>query len=463
MKVKTRVILTALASLFAASAMAAVSAEEAKQLGGATLTTWGAEKAGNKDGTIPAYTGTPIKVPASYDPKVPEQHPDPFGDKPLFTITAQNMAQYADRLTEGIKATFKAYPDFRMNVYQTHRTVIFPKYVLENTVKNATACHTIDNGVSLEGCYGGIPFPIPKTGMEAMWNHLAGYEAYSWGGNTSNWMIPPNGAPALQGISAATQENPFYDPAHSGVNGPKVVNWKVRTYDNAPARKVGNQIMIIDALDQINVGRRAYQYIPGQRRVKLAPDLSFDTPNPYTAGASTMDDAKGFSGAMNRYEWKLIGKQEKYIPHNNFALYDRKVCPDEKLISTKHFPNPECLRWELHRVWVIEATLKPEFRHIYKKRIQYWDEDGFNAGEGDNFDAAGKLYRVVLPMHMTMYESPIGAATNGGAFVMDLNTGIWASNGSAGCENEAHCGWTPVPSKGENWYSPDSMAGEGIR
>ncbi len=61
-------------------------------------------------------------------------------------------------------------------------------------------------------------------------------------------------------------------------------------------------------------------YLPGQRRVKAAPDVAYDTPNPGTAGATTYDDAFMFNGAMDRYDFKLIGKKEMYVPYNAYKL-----------------------------------------------------------------------------------------------------------------------------------------------
>ena len=170
MKTKLKFVVAAITATFAGSALAAVSAEEAKQLG-TTLTPWGAEKAGNKEGTIPAYTGEATKVPASYDRKEPGQKPDPFNEKPLFSITAQNYTKYADKL-DGMVEMFKRYPNYRMDIYPTHRNWTYPKYVIDNTLKNATSCKAIKGELALDGCYGGYPFPIPKTGNQAMWNHM---------------------------------------------------------------------------------------------------------------------------------------------------------------------------------------------------------------------------------------------------------------------------------------------------
>ena len=105
------VMALAIASLVAAPALAAVSAEEAKQLG-TTLTSTGAEKAGNKDGTIPEYTGG-IKAPAEFKTGSTKR-PDPFAsEKPRLVITGKDMGAQADKLTEGTKELLKRYPTVR--------------------------------------------------------------------------------------------------------------------------------------------------------------------------------------------------------------------------------------------------------------------------------------------------------------------------------------------------------------
>ena len=145
-------IAMAVASTLSVPVLAAVTADEAKQLG-STLLPWGAEKAGNKDGSIPAYTG-PIKPPASFDAKNPKVRPDPYADeKPLFSIDAKNMDKYPGKLAEGTRAMMKKYPGYRIDVYPTHRTVNYPKLYTDNSIKNATVCKTINDGLQLEGCY----------------------------------------------------------------------------------------------------------------------------------------------------------------------------------------------------------------------------------------------------------------------------------------------------------------------
>ena len=449
---------------FAGLSIAAVTAEEAKQLNGPSLTAWGAEKAGNKDGTIPAYTGEGLEAPAGFgsDPKDPHKRPDPFAnEKPLFSITAQNVAQYADKL-DGMTEMFKVYPNFRMDVYPSHRTVVYPKYVLDNTAKNATACKGADNDTRLEGCFGGFAFPIPQNGAQVMWNKLTTFRGFAWSGFSNSYVVASNGSVSLVAGNKVWEQSHYYDPKATAPATGKTLYWAFRMNTESPARRAGERLVLLDPLDVLNVGRRAYQYIPGQRRVKLAPDLAYDTPSPSGGGAATMDDASVFLGAVDRYEWKLVGKKEKLIMYNNFKLTDR-TCPDAKLL-TKNFANPDCVRWELHRVWVVEGKLKPGLRHVYPRRVFYWDEDAPAVGLSENYDGANKLYRVVSAVTWPYWKNEGGGggagAASDGTLNFDLQTGVWSAQGIYG---EVGAGIGPTAPQPENFFSPEVLAGEGIR
>lgn len=435
---------------------AAVSAEEAKQLGGAALTIFGAEKAGNKAGTIPAYTAETVKEPPNH---VPGEYSDPWNEKPLFSITAQNYTQYADKL-DGYVEMFKKYANYRMDIYPTHRTTVFPKFFLDNTVKNATSCKAVEGELVLQGCYGGVPFPLPKTGAEVMWNHLFTYQGYFNKANFSGYVVSDNGTVTLQAVNDAYQIYPMFDPKRTTPAGPNDIYWGYRSDTTGPARRAGEKLLILDAVDALHVGRRVWQYIPGQRRVKLAPDLAYDTPSPYGGGAITMDESKGFLGALDRYNWKLVGKKEKFILANAFKVNDYKTC-GVGVFHTKSFPNPDCMRWELHRIWEVEGTLKSGFRHIYSKRRSFWDEDGYSGGTSENYDASGKLYRIVTVIYYPFYD---GTGVDGGGSVhQDMQTGIWASQGWAGEKGLGFWALPPITDKQKAMFSPESMAGEGIR
>jgi hypothetical protein len=439
-----------------APAIAAVSPDEARQLG-TSLTPYGAEVAGNKDGTIPAYTGGLTTPPPGWDKSRPGVRPDPYaGDKPLFSITSKNADQYADKLSDGAKALLKKYPTFRIDVYPTRRSVAYTKYVLDNTVKNATRCKTIEGGVALDGCFGGLPFPIPKTGHEVMWNAVMRFVGHSFYADGAVWYVDGAGRATLASANETYEEFPNYDPAATSAN----ISWMVRGLYNSPARVAGEQILIIDPTNWVAEKRKAYQYIPGQRRVKQAPDLAYDTPQPNAAGIVTMDQPPVFNGALDRFDFKLVGKKEIFLPYNTYKVSaggDKVNCGSEKFLTPKHW-NPDCIRWELHRTWVVEATLKPGKRHIYTRRVFYLDEDGFNGSLTDMYDASGQLWRVGYSLNAPRYDEPAPYADVYGNF--DLLAGSWII---VNWDQPGSKGAYAIPRPASNFYTPDAMAGSGIR
>ncbi|HOM13638.1 MAG TPA: DUF1329 domain-containing protein [Rubrivivax sp.] len=385
-------------SLAGTAAHAAITAEQAKALG-STLTAVGADKAGNKDGSIPAYDGGLTKPPAGF--KAGDGvRPNPYAnDKPKFSVDAKNMAQYAGNLTEGTKALLQQYPDFRIDVYPTHRSVAFPKFVLDNTAKTALTANTSNGGRSIEGAHAGFPFPIPKDGYEAMWNHLVRFNGQAYESKYRNLTIDSSGRATLATEGNSVQEYPYWDPSKSSAE----TYWRMKLSYTAPARRAGEALLLVDPLDIGAKDRRAWSYLPGQRRVKVAPDFSFDTPNPGTAGGNTFDDVFIFNGSMDRYDFKLVGKKEMLVPYNAYAaVYGAKQ--DELL--KPHFLNPDLVRWELHRVWVVEATLREGKRHVYGKRTFYLDEDSWAALASDEYDARGQIYRAGFAYMAPSYDLP---------------------------------------------------------
>jgi hypothetical protein len=398
MRLHRQILATAIAIACAGHAAAGVSADEAKKLG-TTLTAVGAEKAANKAGTIPEYTGGMTSAPAGY--KAGDGiRPDPFAaEKPLFAVDAKGMAQHEANLTEGAKALLKAYPSFRMDVYKTHRTVAFPKFVVDNTLASATRVKSTNEGRSMQGAHAGFPFPIPANGYEAMWNHLVRFNGVAYEAKYRNLNVDSSGRPSLSTEGLSTQEYPFWDASRKEAD----TYWRIKLTYTGPARRAGEALLIVDPLDVGNKDRRAWTYLPGQRRVKVAPDLSHDTPNPGTAGATTFDDTFIFNGSMDRFEFKLVGKKEMYVPYNAYrAVYQAK---QDDLLKPGHL-NPDLVRWELHRVWVVEAKLKEGKRHVYSKRVFYLDEDSWAALASDEYDARGQLYRAGFAYMAPSYDLP---------------------------------------------------------
>jgi hypothetical protein len=449
MRFQKSLTIAAMALAVGSLAHAAVTPDEAKKLG-TTLTPIGAEKAGNKDGTIPEYTGGLTTPPAGF--KAGDGiRPNPFAsEKPRLTVDAKNMAQQADKLTEGTKALLQKYPTFRLDVYPTHRTVAFPKFVTDNTAKSATQAKTTNEGRSIEGAHAGFPFPMPKDGYEAMWNHLVRFNGQAYESKYRNINVDASGRPTLATEGNSVQEYPFWDAGKTSAE----TYWRIKLTYTGPARRAGEALLIVDPLDIGSKDRRAWSYLPGQRRVKVAPDLSHDTPNPGTAGGNTFDDIFIFNGSMDRFNFKLVGKKEIYVPYNAYAaVYQAKQAD---LLKPNHL-NPDLVRWELHRVWVVEATLREGKRHVYSKRVFYLDEDSWAALASDEYDARGQLYRAGFAYMAPSYDLPAPYTDMFSHY--DLVSGIYSLTGFIAETG----GLRHTKPLADREWTADSLAGTGIR
>ena len=452
MNFKLAVATLVMLSLTAANpfAIAEVTPAEATRLT-SDLTPLGAERAGNKDGTIPAWEGGYTQVWPGYQSGQPR--PDPFAnDKPLFQITAKNMAQYADKLSDGVKTLLQRYPTYRLDVYPTHRTAAAPQWVYDNTFMNATRAKLTYNGMSMEGAYGGIPFPIPKDGDEVMMNHLYGWRGESFKYDGSTYVVA-NGKPVLATAATSSFQFPYYYRAGAPErsNGYHILG---RINTTGPPLKAGEATAYHEPINKLDPGRQVWLYLVGQRRIRRAPDIAYDTPNTLTSGLSFYDEATLFNGAMDRYEWKLLGKKEMFIPYNTQQFHTQKV---NQVLGPKHL-NPDHVRWELHRVWVVEATLAPGKRHALPRRLFYLDEDTWITILADGWDARGQLWHTGLTLPFIVPELP--ATTVISYVIYDLLKGSYSA---ASLLNERQRQYQIVSRRPENDFSPATLAAEGIR
>ena len=184
-------ILGTLLSLTSATALAKLDASEIARLG-QDLTPTGAEQAGNADGSIPAWSGGLTQPPAGYS--AAKGYIDPFAnEQPLYTVTAANMAQYADRLMPGYKALLAKFPSYKLNVYPSHRTAALPQHEYELIREEAAKLEL--NGDSMVNYQKtSVPFPIPKSGLEAMWNHLTRYRTGGFLDYPTEMVVQANGS-----------------------------------------------------------------------------------------------------------------------------------------------------------------------------------------------------------------------------------------------------------------------------
>jgi len=448
-------ITTAIAALCMVSvpSLAGVSADEAAKLK-STLTPLGGERAGSKDGAIPAWDGGVAKVPAGY--QAGNARPDPFpNEKPILQITAKNLDQYKDKVSAGTQAMLRKHPNYRLDVYPTHRTAAAPQWVYDNTYANATRAKTTAGGNSVENAYGGIPFPIPKTGAEVMWNHLLRWRGESIEEKIGVWVVGSDGKPALAVKVVETQQWPYY---YKDGNIEKFGGdyWMLRQLQTDPPFKAGESVLIRDPLDQVGKGRQAWQYLAGQRRVRRAPTIAFDTPDFVASGQNYFDEVYNFLGSLERFDWKLVGKKEIYVPYNVNRMLLSKA---EDVIAGPHL-NPDKLRWELHRVWVVEATLAAGKRHAVPKKLFYVDEDTWSVVLMDGYDAQGNLWRTQHALPFVAPDIPGVITTIMAIYNLQANT--WALSAFP-ADGGGKGAYTAINRRPDTYFTPDALAGSGIR
>lgn len=386
---------------------------------GKTLTPLGAIKAGNADGSIPEWTGGITKPPANWTPGTIEV--DPFADdKVKFTITAANMAQYQDKLPEGLKALLKRYPDYKMNVYPTHRSAAYPKRIYDETIANAKRAKLADGGNGVEGAKEGVPFPIPKEGVEAVWNHLLRYRGDATERTVGQVNPQTDGSYTL--ITLHEQVKYLYQAPGGTTSNTSLYFLQEVT---APARLAGEILLVHETINQVKEQRSAWTYNPGQRRVRRAPNVVYDNPGTASDGLRTTDNFDMFSGSPDRYDWKLVGKKEMYVPYNAYKLHSKDTKYDD-IVKPGHI-NQDLARYELHRVWVVEATLKAGTSHIYAKRRFYIDEDSWQILVADHLDGRGEMWRVAESHGVNYYSVPTYWSTLDALY--DLQSGRYTALG----------------------------------
>lgn len=394
-----RALFLSLSLPLAASAM--LSPEQAARLG-VDLTPLGGEMAGNADGTIPAWTGGITTPPSEYRPGM--FHPDPYSsDQPLAIITAQNMASFEGKLTEGQQALLKAYPDYKLLLYPTHRSAANPTRVYEATKQYATSAHLVNAGNGFTGAINAIPFPEPQDGLEAIWNHLTRYRGIAAIRYISQ------AAPMRSGsYSLVDFEDEFlFNYARPGIQEKDLNNVLIYFKQSVvgPAKVAGSILLVHETLDQVLEPRSAWAYNPGSRRVRRAPNVAYDAPGTNSDNQRTTDQFDMYNGAPNRYNWTLLGKREMIVPYNAYTLHSGKTKVSD-ILRPLHI-NQDLARYELHRVWVLDATLKPGEPHIYSRRTFYLDEDSWQILAVDQYDSRGQLWRASEAHCIQYYDAAV--------------------------------------------------------
>jgi hypothetical protein len=375
-------------------------------LGVATgLTPMGSEVAGNAAGTIPAWTGGITTPPATYQKG--QMHPDPFAaDKEQFSITAKNLTQYDSQLTGVDRYLLTTYPEtYRLPVYQTRRSCSLPNFAYDALRRNAKQAKLANHGNGIENAVIASPFPIPRSGVEVYWNHNLHYKGFKLTQKITGGTVNSGG-----GYTHVVREDRklgyYYDPTLSDYNkiSNKEMSWLAVW--SSPSKLSGAGFSMVNFIDQQVDPRSGFMFRPDVRKIRQAPPaaVTFDAPLSSGEGTRFSDDMFLGNGSPERYDWTLLGKREIYIPYNAYKASQTSL-KLEDLLHPTHL-NPELLRYELHRVWVVEAKLKSDTNHHYHRRVTYYDEDSWIAVAAELYDVDDKFVAGQLGFIKNYYEVP---------------------------------------------------------
>lgn len=374
-------------------ALSAVPTEDAEKLR-RELTPMGAERGSNAEGTVPEWDplfGLSASGPVYMSNPLPE-------DRPLFIIANYNYRDYVDLLSPGVIALFDANPDYQLLVYRTLRTANPPRWLVENTLYNAANTELSSDGLTLINFKAGVPFPIPQSGQQVIWNHLMRWVGKQNELVSSAYHVDASG----NWIESSRQQQKFISPLYrasgtvfnaSGTSAssdmPDV--YALRMDQLLPQKRKGEILLMRYQTDySATAERKIWQYFPDQSQVRRVSNASFGNPLPDVQNSSTYDDMQLFSGSPEKYDWTLLGKQDCIVPYNNWAAVDASG-PEQFLRS--QFYNPELVRWEFHRCWLIEGRLRKGEEHVYPRRRFWIDEDTWNILLSENYNAKGQLWR----------------------------------------------------------------------
>ena len=422
---------------------------------GRDLTPMGSIRAGSEDGRIPPWTGglTRADWPAGFVPG--DRHPDPFAsDQPLYIITGANYTEYQDRLSAGQIATFRRYPEtYQLRVYPTRRSASFPERIYEMSIRNASTGRLVADGEGVADVAEGFPFVLPQNAHEVMWNHKLKFKGT--GGTRYSNQVVPTARGAFQLIRLREELLGLYYIEGNTLEDTNNILLYFFQEVESPARLAGNILLVHESLNQVLQPRQAWIYNPGQRRVRRAPNVAYDNPGTASDGLRTNDMTDMFNGAMDRYDWELLGRREMYVPYNSYRAHSADVTPED-LVRPGHL-NPELMRYQLHRVWVVEATLREGSRHIHPRRTFYFDEDSYQILLVDHYDAQGELWRASEAHSINFYDVPTFWSTI--EVHMDLQSGRYIANG---LDNQDPVNTFNVPLS-PSAYTPQALRTRGRR
>jgi hypothetical protein len=300
----------------------------------------------------------------------------------------------------------------------------------------------------------GFPFPIPNNANEIMWNHTLRFRSFKVKRELAVAPVTRDGSYTLKIERDQVLLN-WSDPKNTKAEDLNNISFYYLRNTIAPAREAGNVLLVQEALNAtLNGGRQAWQYSPGTRRVRRAPNIAYDNPGTNTEGLSTSDSFDGFNGALDRYDWRVIDKTPHIIAANT---YKAALTPYKDFIKPLHL-NQDVMRYELHRTWNFEAKLKPGTRHVYARRVYHNDEDAWQIATSELYDGRGQLWRVQEIPQKIYYNVP--TCHESAELVYDLQAGRYIA---LTMQNEQKPSNSFADELKESDFTPNSIRQLGVR
>lgn len=355
----------------------------------AGFTPVGAQREGSSDGRIPAWTGGLKKAdwPAGFSKGDRIQDPYP-NEQALYVIDSNNWKQHQSDLSLGHRALLSQQADYRMPVFKSHRSVAYPQAIYDATQANRGRAELLGSD-ALSGAKLGFPFPSPRNGVQVMWNHRVRFRGNAMVSKTRQALVLASGTRSeefLQTERVLYRYANLDDPADLSRE-----NTLLYYLTHFSAGSSGFTALVHESANALERDRAIWVIPKGLSKMFRIPPVGYDNPFPGSGGLAFVDMVDMYNGAFDRYDWKILGKKEILLPYNAYRLNDASQRNADLL--TKGHMNQAQARYEMHRVWLIEANERGGKKHSFGARRFYVDEDSWNIVLVENYDRQGQLWR----------------------------------------------------------------------
>ncbi len=379
-----------------------------------------------------------------------------IADGHQYTVDSSNYTTYTDKLSPGQLTMFSAYPDtYKIHVYDNSGACQIPPEIKSISQTNGTLIN--DNEGFEVANMGQVPFPNPTEAQHFIWNMRMSSSLVS-----SVFRVATSTNVQADGsIVIGQQETNIVFPRNPNTvsqYADKNIYAMFMQKNLGPPRSAGTTTLVHDFIDSYVQPRKAWQYNPATRRVRRAPDITYDTVLLAGGGIVVVDQYGGFNGAQDKYDWTYEGKKTMIVPAANEALA-------ENAIETTHVQNhlnPDYVRYEERDVHVVHAQLKPGQRHLYASRTFYF-LDG-QPGMLVYHDAYDDNQDLMRAMYQTTVQGNMGGSGLGdtdcnvqGEYTMDFATRTYSGTNLFGPALSPRPTVYNGEEKAVSFYTPDGL------